>query len=1110
MLDPFLMFENPESYISWMTSHDVEGQYFDRKEVRIHNGKIDDTKDSIVKTVSAFANSRGGLLVLGIADNGTIIGIDHLNEEQRNSLVSVYNQRLVNQSARSKQWQYQNKTLLLIYVPEGTSGICETTGSKVEAWKREMANSWPLTTTARETLIIERSKKFEQLPICEYDFLLIHKTVYELFKKAQIERYEASFQSDDAFFLQNIGACRKENGILKFTNAGYLFFANNPRSYIPSAYIRFLKYECEIKDFANPGTCIFDKDFDGCLPEILRKIRAFVFESPYFRRYSYRNPQGSGIIEENEYPLHAVEEAIVNAIIHRDYQSNDPIVCTAYRDAFIVKSPGRFNQPDYVPNEFDLGTIDLFSTPRNRTIVDWIRSIKDESGRDFVKSLAEGTRTILESTIQMGLPAPRYKTNGYTLVTFYNNYKVREAKYHAFSKQLTNESCNLFRINIFNKNENSTSYPLREVKEQIFKLLKDKLQNSGWFIDSEFGHRIVAHPKGNYIELNHLASKFIQIFSAYTFLIYQMGMDLYLSVDYDIQVKSICKLKNLIPLNIIDFRHKRAIAKYGGNIWHSGEIEDSTEFYARVRLFELERTEDIKTDDIIPRLSNKEIKGVLRGMGVYFDLDKKVKEYSLASSLNSSKERYGKINEIIKVISREIFPLSYNGYIAQVSEMPTNLQEANPQLPDSIIQPFSLYKLEEPKVQFNGNGVEDKIASGLSKYGAYSLTPKDIEIIPFCLFGYEEKMQQLLAVLQTGSNTFKGMERTFGTHIKYTSIISKNNADDFLQEIERLLLQNPSWEGDLNRIFLIHVPEDQYDIFDINSPYFSLKEFLLEKGVPVQMIDSDTLDNHNFKDLNLALNIVAKTGSIPWVLHSKLPDADIFIGLSYAQYKTNEQIYRTMGYANVFNSYGQWTYYKGNAQAFNFHEKGKYFYQLVKDTLTALQNTLNESPSIYIHYSDKFSKDDKEQILKAVQLIRPKATVTFVWLNTGHNIRMFDGRVEGNGSLARGSYVTTTPKQFYLSTTGYNILRKIVGTPVMIEVNSNIEPYKEGQIIPFRTIAQHLLALTKLNWASSQSVNSEPVTIKYARDIAKLSKVFLQRKGTFKLHKALEKTPWFI
>ena len=84
--------------------------------------------------------------------------------------------------------------------------------------------------------------------------------------------------------------------------------------------------------------------------------------------------------------------------------------CSAYRDAFVVINPG--NIPQNVPQEFDLGTTSLESIRRNSKIVDWMRVMKDERGATFVRSLSEGTRTMLAEMKKMDLPAPRYRTGG--------------------------------------------------------------------------------------------------------------------------------------------------------------------------------------------------------------------------------------------------------------------------------------------------------------------------------------------------------------------------------------------------------------------------------------------------------------------------------------------------------------------------------------------------------------------------------------------------------------------------------------------------------------------------------------------------------------------------
>jgi hypothetical protein len=52
--------------------------------------------------------------------------------------------------------------------------------------------------------------------------------------------------------------------------------------------------------------------------------------------------------------------------------------------------------------------------------------------------------------------------------------------------------------------------------------------------------------------------------------------------------------------------------------------------------------------------------------------------------------------------------------------------------------------------------------------------------------------------------------------------------------------------------------------------------------------------------------------------------------------------------------------------------------------------------------------------------------------------------------------------------------------------------------------------MTGLNRASTGSLCGEPVTTKYAGDIAYLTDAFLRQTGSFELHPILEHTPWFI
>jgi argonaute-like protein implicated in RNA metabolism and viral defense len=371
-------------------------------------------------------------------------------------------------------------------------------------------------------------------------------------------------------------------------------------------------------------------------------------------------------------------------------------------------------------------------------------------------------------------------------------------------------------------------------------------------------------------------------------------------------------------------------------------------------------------------------------------------------------------------------------------------------------------------------------------------------------------MASLIERLKAGAYKYRGAERTFHARLSYRAIVTVPSPAQALEECRRLLQEHPDWAGNkaLDRLFLVHTPESAYALDDERSPYYQVKRFLLEAGVPCQMVDTPTLRNPDWKDLNLALNITAKCGIVPWVLPDALPDADFFVGLSYTQHREAAGD-RLLGFANVFNEYGRWLFYSGSAEAFGFSERVLHFRQLTKRTLEELR--LSETPSVHFHYSAKFSKEDRRAILEAAREVRPKGRYFFVWINTRHLVRLYDRRTETDGSLARGLYVATSPNQIYLSTTGYNPYRKVLGTPQPLELNVRAElPEGHEAGVDLRSAAVQVLSLTKLNWASTDSLCGEPITTKYAGDIAYLTAAFMRQGQTFRLHPVLVRTPWFI
>ena len=437
MPTPKEIFDNPLQHLDFLQSDDFEGQLFDRKEIRVDTrNQIHTLKAGIVECLSAFANSNraGGLLVLGIADDGTLKGTQHVNEQMMNNILQVMRD-LTNHATQTQDVNLPNsggKRLHLLYTPWTPDAICETVADFPKAWKRVGAQCLPLRRIDDDQL--RRDKRvidFEQSYCGPYKVADLDESVVEEFKRAFLEVRGAQYDYSTEEILLNIGAImEREPGEYAFTKAGYLFFASYPRKYLPGAFVRVLRFEVDVKESRNRGATTFDKDFDGALPNIIRKLRIFFRDSAIFRTIIRRSTHG-GFVEDPEYPLLAIDEALVNAVIHKDYGFSEAVHCIAYRDGFVVVNPGSI--PQEVPQHFSLADTVLNSVLRNPRIVEWMQLMKDERGEPLVRALSEGTRKMRQEMESLGLPAPDYQTARDTTVTLYNRFSERLAPHAAYT-----------------------------------------------------------------------------------------------------------------------------------------------------------------------------------------------------------------------------------------------------------------------------------------------------------------------------------------------------------------------------------------------------------------------------------------------------------------------------------------------------------------------------------------------------------------------------------------------------------------------------------------------------------------------------------------------------
>ena len=133
------------------------------------------------------------------------------------------------------------------------------------------------------------------------------------------------------------------------TNAGVLLFAKDPLRWIPGAWVQFVRWA---------GNTIADdpiatRRFSGDLLSVLRDVNAFVS----LPTLSY--PVAESVLRERtetDYPPVAIRELLLNAIMHRSYESNAPVRFYWYDDHIEIQNPGGLYgmaSPENFPGQTD-------------------------------------------------------------------------------------------------------------------------------------------------------------------------------------------------------------------------------------------------------------------------------------------------------------------------------------------------------------------------------------------------------------------------------------------------------------------------------------------------------------------------------------------------------------------------------------------------------------------------------------------------------------------------------------------------------------------------------------------------------------------------------------
>ena len=329
---------------------------------------------SWLKSVSAFANSNGGILLFGIRDKDRKpIGLTNIVKDSEKVSELINSKIIPLPRYELNTFSEEGKNFLEIKIGDGprTPYYYQNDGRK-EAFVRAGNESIVAPKHILDNLILKgQNTTFDELS-SKYKISDVSFTLFNALLKKETGK-EINKEKD----YISLELMTKDK---KVTNAGLLL---SDQGILRHSRIFCTRWKGLVK--GTIGDAIDDKEYNGSIISLLENAETFI------KNNSHMSWKISGMkrIEATDYPLRAIREAIVNAIIHRDYQIvGSEIHIDMFDNRLEITSPGGMIDGSFIQN---LDITKISSMRRNRVISDIFNRLH------FMERRGSGLSRIIES-----------------------------------------------------------------------------------------------------------------------------------------------------------------------------------------------------------------------------------------------------------------------------------------------------------------------------------------------------------------------------------------------------------------------------------------------------------------------------------------------------------------------------------------------------------------------------------------------------------------------------------------------------------------------------------------------------------------------------------------
>lgn len=375
-------------------------------------------REEILETVSAFSNTKGGRIFIGINPDGKVIGVDI----GVNTVENLAN--LIKNSTDPKVFptieieQHKSKKIIILTIPEYPS-------KPVFVKERVYIRVGKTNQRASAEKIRQLIKQSQP---CLWDKQINSSVNLKDINTAKVKTFLHSAEIERNVIFEGI---KSSSNILnqlklieknKVTNAAILLFGKNPQKEFYRSMVKCGRFRG-----SEPIDFIDMQNIEGTIIEQVPAVMNFISRHINISVKISGSPQREEIWE---YPKDALREAVVNAICHRNYEDTGNVQVRIFDNRLEIWNPGE------LPPEITIESLKKThpSKPRNELIAKCFYLIK------YIEQWGTGTNRIVRLCKEANLPEPQFDlVSGTFIVTFLRNTRF-EAEGQFLKKQISDES----------------------------------------------------------------------------------------------------------------------------------------------------------------------------------------------------------------------------------------------------------------------------------------------------------------------------------------------------------------------------------------------------------------------------------------------------------------------------------------------------------------------------------------------------------------------------------------------------------------------------------------------------------------------------------------------